>query len=362
MSGRFDACWRNAEHHRAHRRLESEDASDEAAMIAFLVRRTIIAGLTIVAISVVSFLVVQPFGGDSVNTYLELLVGASTDESAAGVVAPRSRTLEALLRSEYAVNEPVVVRYADWAWDVVRLDFGRTFSTVMRARLVNTVLLVLGTIVFTWVLAFPIGVYSAVRHNTPGDYAVTFVGFLGLAIPDFLLALALLWISFAWFGFSVGGLYSPEYVEAQWSFARVVDLLKHLWIPALVLGTAGTAGLIRILRNNLLDELGKPYVLAARARGVPEWKLVLKYPVRIALNPFVSTMGYLLPFLLSGSIIVSVVLSLPTLGPVLLDAFLRGDVFLGAAMVFWMGVLTVIGTLISDILLFMLDPRIRPET
>ena len=184
---------------------------------------------------------------------------------------------------------------------------------------------------------------------------------MGLAIPDFLLALALLWIGFSWFGISVGGLYSTEYLDTRWSIGRVVDLLQHLWIPALVLGTAGTAALVRVVRNNLLDEPGRPYVVAARARGVSEWKLVLKYPVRMALNPFVSTAGYMLPFLLSGSVVVSVVLSLPTLGPVLLDAFLNGQQFLAAGIVFWLGVLTVIGTLVSDILLAWLDPRIQFE-
>ncbi len=331
-------------------------------MIAFLVRRTLTAVLSIAAISVVSFLVVQPRSGDSVNTYIEQMVGVRAGTSAGTEAAPYDRTLEELLRIEYDVRRPVVVRYADWAWDALQLNYGVRFSTVMRHRLLNTVLLALGTIAFTWVLAFPIGIYSAVRHNTSPDYAVTFVGFLGLAIPDFLLALVLLWIGIAWFGISVGGLYSPDYLDARWSIGRVVDLLSHLWIPALVLGTAGTAALVRIMRNNLLDELGKPYVAAARARGVSEWRLVLKYPVRMALNPFVSTAGYMLPFLLSGSVVVSVVLSLPTLGPVLLDAFLNNRPFLAAAVVFWLGVLTVVGTFISDILLIWLDPRVRLES
>lgn len=338
-------------------------------MIHFLIRRTILAGLTIVAISVMSFLVVQPSRTDAVNSYLDQLVGANSSEGVTGSVPLQNQTIDEVLRRQYNVSQPVVVRYKNWALDVARLNFGRVLcgdcnsggevSTYIRGRLLNTVLLALGTIAFTWVLAFPIGIYSALRHNSSGDYAVTFVGFLGLAIPDFLLALALLWLGWSWFGISVGGLYSPEYLEASWSFARIVDLLKHLWIPALVLGTAGTASLIRVLRNNLLDELRRPYVTAARARGVSEWKLVLKYPVRLALNPFVSTMGYLLPFLLSGSIIVSVVLSLPTLGPVILDSFTDGSMLLGAAMIFWMGVLTVIGTLLSDILLVFLDPRIQ---
>ena len=242
------------------------------------------------------------------------------------------------------------------------IEHGRKVTEVVGQRLLNTVLLAVGTILFTWVLAIPIGIYSAVKHNSPGDYAVTFVGFLGLAVPDFLLALALLWIGFAYFDITVGGLYSTEYINAPWSVAKFIDLLKHLWVPAAVLGTAGTAGLIRILRNNLLDELAKPYVVAARARGVPEWRLVLKYPVRIALNPFISTLGYLLPFLLSGSVIVSVVLSLPTLGPILLKSLLNEDLYLASSIVLMLGMLTIVGTLISDIVLVIFDPRIKLES
>ena len=192
------------------------------------------------------------------------------------------------------------------------------------------------------------------------DYTVTFVGFLGLAVPDFLLALLLLWFTFRLFpDHSIGGLFSPEYRVAPWSWGRVVDLGSHLWIAAFVVGTAGTAALIRVMRANLLDELQKPYVITARAKGLSEWKVILKYPVRIALNPIVSTMGYLLPFLMSGSIIVSVVLSLPTEGPLLLRSLLAEDLFTSATILFVLGSLTVIGTLLSDIALGLLDPRIR---
>lgn len=334
-------------------------------MIAFLVRRTLLAGLTTFVISIVSFLAIQLPPGDFATTYVQqLLLGQAAGASASRLSDP---AIEAQIRHDLGLDRPLIVQYLKWAWRVLHLDFGNSIehgkkvTEVVGQRLLNTVVLALGTILFTWVLAVPIGIYSAVKHNTIADYAVTFVGFLGLAVPDFLLALALLWIGFAYFDLSVGGLYSPEYLEASWSFARVIDLLKHLWIPAIVLGTAGTAGLIRILRNNLLDELSKPYVVAARARGVPEWRLVLKYPVRIALNPFISTLGYLFPFLLSGSVIVSVVLSLPTLGPTMLRALLSQDLYLGAAIVLMLGVLTVIGTLISDILLVVFDPRIKIE-
>ena len=329
-------------------------------MLAFLVRRTLLAGLTSFAISIIAFLAVQLPPGDFASTYVQNLLGGASAPSTIG-----NLELEAQLRADLGLDQPQFVQYGKWMWRMIRLEFGtsiehsKRISEVIGQRLVNTVLLAVGTVLFTWVLAIPIGVYSAVKHNTPADYTVTFVGFLGLAVPDFLLALTLLWIGFAYFDISIGGLYSQIYLEAPWSFAKFIDLLKHLWIPAIVLGTAGTAGLIRILRNNLLDELAKPYVVAARARGVPEWKLVLKYPVRMALNPFISTIGYLLPFLLSGSVIVSVVLSLPTLGPTLLRALIVEDLYLASTIVLMLGILTVIGTLLSDILLVVFDPRIK---
>ncbi len=323
-----------------------------------------LAGLTTFAISILAFLAIQLPPGDFASSYVENLLGGSFFNTA-GVLGEAA--VEQQLREDLGLDRPLVVQYAKWAIRVVRLDFGVSIehglkiTEVVGQRLLNTILLAVGTILFTWVLAIPIGIYSAVKHNTPADYGVTFVGFLGLAIPDFLLGLALLWIGFAYFDISIGGLYSTEYINAPWSFDKFIDLLKHLWVPAIVLGTAGTAGLIRILRNNLLDELAKPYVVAARARGVPEWKLILKYPVRMALNPFISTLGYLLPFLLSGSVIVSVVLSLPTLGPTLLKALLGEDLYLASSIVLMLGVLTVIGTLLSDILLALFDPRIKLE-
>jgi peptide/nickel transport system permease protein len=227
-------------------------------------------------------------------------------------------------------------------------------------RLLMTVILAGTTALFAWGISIPIGIYSAVRQHSIGDYTVTFIGFLGLAVPDFSLALWLLWMAFTYFpDHSIGGLFSPEYLEAPWSWARFWDLLSHLWIAAFVVGTAGTAALIRVMRANLLDELHKPYVVTARAKGMPEWKLILEYPVRLALNPLVSTLGYLLPVLMSGSIIVSVVLDLPTEGPLLLSSTIGEDMFVSAAIVLILGSLTVIGTLLSDILLGVLDPRIR---
>src|SRR5690606_1094961 len=216
-------------------------------------------------------------------------------------------------------------------------------------------------LIFTWFIAFPIGIYSAVRQYSLGDYIATTFGFLGLAIPNFLLGLVLMYIAFKYFGQSVGGLFSPEYEDAPWSMAKVVDLLSHLWIPMIILGTAGAASLIRVMRANLLDELRKPYVVTARAKGLPEWKVILKYPVRVALHRFVSTAGWLLPGLVSGPIIVAVVLSLPTTGPLLLRSLTSQDMYLAGAFILLLSVLTLFGTLISDIILAWLDPRIRYE-
>ena len=222
-----------------------------------------------------------------------------------------------------------------------------------------TLVLSLSTLLFLWIVSFPIGIYSAVKQYSLGDYLATFIGFIGLATPNFLLALVLMYIAFAAFGQSVGGLFSPDYLEASWSWAKFVDLLKHLWIPVIVLGTAGTAGLIRIMRANLLDELSKPYVEAARSRGISDTKLLLKYPVRVALNPFVSTVGWTLPGLISGATVTAIVLSLPTTGPLLIQALLTQDMYLAGSFILMLSTLTVIGTLISDILLAALDPRIR---
>ena len=216
-------------------------------------------------------------------------------------------------------------------------------------------------LLLTWLLALPIGIYSAVRQYSIGDYVATFVGFIGLAVPNFLLALVLLYFGFTLFNAHIGGLFSPELQDAPWSLERVWDLLKHLPIPALILGLAGTAQQIRIMRANLLDELRKPYVVTARSKGLSEPRVILKYPVRMALNPFASTIGYTLPYIVSGSIIVSLVLGLPTVGPLLLKALISQDMFLAGTIVLLLGVMTVIGTLLSDILLVWIDPRIRLE-
>ena len=334
-------------------------------MLNFIIRRFLLALITIWALTIISFVVIQLPPGDFVDTYVQqLLEGGGGPGSGGNVVMEES--LGRALREQYGLDKPMIVRYFKWVWAVVHGDFGRSLefqkavSEIVSERLLMTIILAGTTAMFAWGLSIPIGIYSAVRQHSIEDYTFTFIGFMGLAVPDFLLALWLLWITFAYFpDHTIGGLFSPEYIEAPWSFGRVVDLASHLWIAAFVVGTAGTAALIRVMRANLLDELNKPYVVTARAKGLPEWKLILKYPVRLAMNPLVSTLGYLLPVLMSGSIIVSVVLGLPTEGPLLLRALLAEDLFVSAAIVMMLGTLTVIGTLLSDILLGFLDPRIR---
>jgi peptide/nickel transport system permease protein len=331
-------------------------------MLTFIVRRTLLAMLTIWALSVISFVVIQLPPGDFVDEYiLQLLMGG-------GLLGTSNiaDTMEITLRHQYGLDRPLYVQYGKWIWKMGHGDFGSSLEfskpviDIVRERLLMTIILAGTTALFAWGLSIPIGIYSAVRQHSIEDYTFTFIGFLGLAVPDFLLALWLLWITFTYFpSISIGGLFSPEYIEASWSFGRIVDLAKHLWIAAFVVGTAGTAALIRVMRANLLDELNKPYVVTARAKGLPEWKVIMKYPVRLALNPLVSTLGYLLPVLMSGSVIVSVVLGLPTEGPLLLRALLAEDLFVSAAIVMLLGTLTVIGTLLSDVLLGILDPRIR---
>jgi peptide/nickel transport system permease protein len=327
-------------------------------MLAYILRRLLIAIGTVWVISVVSFAIIQLPPGDYVTSYIAQLMSTGTmvtEEEAAN------------LRAQYGLDQPVYVQYAKWMWQVLQGNFGvsmewkRPVTEVIGERLLLTALLAFTAVIFTWILAIPIGIYSAARQYSLGDYAFTCIGFIGLAVPNFLLALVIMYLAFAYFGASVGGLFSTEYLDAPWSWARVQDLLQHLWVPAIILSTAGTAQLIRILRANLLDELRKPYVVTARAKGLSELRAILKYPVRVALNPFISTVGYTLPYLVSGSIIVSIVLSLPTVGPLLLKALLAQDMFLAGTIVLLLGVMTVLGTLISDILLIWVDPRIRLE-
>jgi peptide/nickel transport system permease protein len=320
-------------------------------VLTYLVHRLILALLTIWAISVLSFVIIQLPPGDYITSYIAQM------SASGGAVSEQEAEA---LRQEYGLDQPLLVQYLRWMRQVVQGRFGmalewkRPVSEVIGDRLWLTMVVSVAAIVLTWLLALPIGIYSAVRQYSFGDYLATFVGFIGLAVPSFMLALVLMYLGFRYFDMSIGGLFSDEFVEAPWSLAKTWDLLKHLPLPALILGLAGTAQLIRIVRANLLDELRKPYVVTARARGVSEGRLILKYPVRVALNPFASTIGYLLPYVVSGSIIVSLVLSLPTVGPLLLKA-------LAGTIVLLLGVLTVVGTFLSDLVLLWIDPRIRME-
>ncbi len=327
-------------------------------MLGYILRRLLIAIGTVWVISVISFAIIQLPPGDYVTSYVAQLM-------ATGTMVTQEEAEN--LRIQYGLDQPIYIQYLKWVWLIMQGNFGvsmewqRPVMEVIGDRLLLTALLALAAVLFTWVLAIPIGIYSAVRQYSLADYFFTFVGFIGLAVPNFLLALVIMYLAFVYFDANIGGLFSTEYLDAPWSWARVWDLIKHLWLPAIILGTAGTAQLIRIMRANLLDELRKPYVVTARAKGLTELKVILKYPVQVALNPFISTVGYTLPYLVSGSIIVSIVLSLPTVGPLLWKALIAQDMFLAGTIVLLLGIMTVIGTLISDILLAWLDPRIRLE-
>jgi peptide/nickel transport system permease protein len=324
-------------------------------MAQYIVRRLLLLIPTVLAISMVTFVIIQLPPGDFLTTYIMTLEGSGQiiDEAEA-----------AALREQYGLGQPIYVQYGKWMLGVLRGRFGQSLAwqqpvaDLIWERLVLTVVLSLSSVLFIWAVAFPVGVYSAIRQYSVWDYVFTFLSFVGVGIPSFLLALVVMWFALTQFGISVGGLFSAEYADAPWSLAKVWDLLQHLWIPMVVLGLGGTAGLIRIMRANLLDELHKPYVVAARAKGIPETR-VLRYPIRVALNPFISTIGWTLPGLVSGSTIVSVVLNLPTTGPLLLRALTSQDMYLAGTILLLLSVLTVIGTLISDVLLAWLDPRIR---
>jgi peptide/nickel transport system permease protein len=327
-------------------------------VLAYIGRRALLAVFTVWAISVLSFAIIQLPPGDYVTSYIAQMA------SMGSVVSDEEAQA---LRIQYGLGQPYYVQYLKWMKLVVQGDFGfsmewrRPVTEVIGDRLWLTVVVSVAALLLTWALALPIGIYSAVRQYSVGDYVATFIGFIGLAVPNFLLALVILYFGFTLFNAHVGGLFSTEFQDAPWSAARVWDLAKHLPVPALILGLAGTAQQIRIMRANLLDELRKPYVVTARSKGLTEARVILKYPVRVALNPFASTIGYTLPYIVSGSIIVSLVLSLPTVGPLLLRALISQDMFLAGTIVLLLGVMTVIGTLVSDILLVWIDPRIRLE-
>ncbi len=325
-------------------------------MWEFIMRRIMLMIPTLFMISVVSFVIIELPPGDYLTTYVATL-------AASGDTVDQAQ-LEAL-KKRYALDRPLHMRYLKWIWNVLHGDFGVSFEwnrpvkELIWERIVLTVVITSAALFFAWIVGLAVGIYSATHQYSIGDYFFTFLSFIGLGTPDFMIALILMWVAFAFFDANIAGLFSAEFVDAPWSIEKVLDLLKHLWAPMIILGTSGTAGLVRTMRANLLDELNKPYVETARSKGLKESRVIFKYPVRVALNPFVSTVGWALPQLVSGSIIISVVLSLPTTGPILLRALLSQDMFLAASFVLMLSVLTIIGTLVSDILLALLDPRIR---
>ncbi|MEJ5229106.1 MAG: ABC transporter permease [Pseudothermotoga sp.] len=327
-------------------------------MIKFILRRTLMAIPTLFIVAVVSFVIIELPPGDYLTTYtMNLMQSGETIDQA---------ELEAL-RARYGLDKPILMRFFIWFTGLFKGDLGYSFmwekdvSDLLGQRLWYTVLISVLATVFAWVVGFLIGVYSGTHQYSIGDYSFTVLGYIGLATPSFLSALLLLWFAFTTFGISLGGLFSPEYADAPWSWAKFIDLLKHIWIPVIVIGSSSMAGLIRILRANLLDELEKPYVTAAKARGVPQKVLYWKYPLRVAVIPFASTAGWILPDIVSGAVVTGIVLNLPTVGTLLLDALRSQDMYLAGSLVLFLSVFTVIGTVISDILLAWLDPRIRFE-
>ena len=326
-------------------------------MLRYVIKRLIYMVPTLFGMSIIAFLIIQLPPGD----YLSSMLASMADS---GINVDQSQVER--YREIYGFGDPVLVQYWKWISGILfRGDFGHSFEwnrpviDLIMERMGSTLMISVAALIFVWAVSLPIGIYSAVRRHSFGDHAFTLLGFIGLAVPNFILALVLMYISYKFLGQTVGGLFSREYVDAPWSWEKFTDLLAHLWIPLIVIGTNGTAALIRILRANLTDELNKPYVVTAKAKGLPEYKVVLKYPVRIALNPFVSAIGWVLPELISGVTITAIVLNLPMVGPLLLRALTVQDMYLAGSIILILGVLTLIGMLLSDILLAILDPRIR---
>ena len=327
-------------------------------MKTYIAKRLLGAIPTLIFISMIVFVVIQLPPGDIVTSTLDRMQSQGVELSSEAIQN---------LRAQYNLDQPLPLQYLSWITNFVTGDMGysylfnRPVNELVGERIGYTLLITLSALLFTWAVAIPAGVYSAVRQYSFGDYALTTVMLVGLATPSFLLALIVMYFGYEWFGISIGGLFSPEYRDAPWSLARAGDFLSHLWIPMVVVGLGGTASTMRILRANLLDELNKPYVITARAKGVKPLKLLVKYPLRIAINPFISTIGLLLPTLISGEAIVSIVLNLPTTGPALVQALINQDMYLAGSFLMLLSILTIVGMLISDLLLAWADPRIRYE-
>ena len=325
-------------------------------MLRFILQRLILLPVLLFLFSVVVFILIQAPPGVFLDSYIATLASSGSSVDEAQIVA---------LKQQFGLDQPIHVQYLRWMENILRGDLGlsleyqRPNNELIGERLVLTIILALFAFVFTWVVAIPAGILCATHPHSVVDYIFSILNYIGVAIPNFMLALVLMWFAYSSLGISVTGLFSPEFVDAPWSWARVVNLLSHIWLPMVVIGIAGTARLTRVMRANLLDELNKPYVITARAKGLSEWQLVMKYPVRLALNPLVSTIGWYLPQLFSGSLIVATVMNLPNIGPLLLRALQSQDMYLAGSILLIYCALTIIGTLISDILLALLDPRIR---
>ncbi len=325
-------------------------------MLRYIVQRVLLMIPTMIAISIIVFVIIQLPPGDYLESYIAELQaqGESVDPQKI-----------AFLREHYGLDKPLVEQYLRWAGGMLVGDFGYSFefnlpvNKVVGDRMFLTIIVSFVTILFTWAVAFPIGIYSATHQYSWGDYGLSFLGFLGIAIPNFMLALVMLYLANVFFGTSIGGLMAPQYIDQPWSWGKVLSVLEHSWIPVLVIGLSGTAGMIRRLRANLLDELQKQYVVTARAKGLPPRKVLYKYPLRMALNFFISDIGSLLPSIISGAEITAVVLSLPTTGPMLLNALRSQDMYLAGSFLMFLALLTVVGVLVSDLALLVLDPRIR---
>jgi peptide/nickel transport system permease protein len=328
-------------------------------MTRYIAQRLLLLPFLLLVYSFIIFVIIQAPPGDFLTSYVATLSASGTSIS--------TEQLQAL-RHDYGLDQPFIIQYLRWMQNLLSGNFGlsleyqRPNADLIAEQLTLTVVLALFSFVLTWIIAVPAGIYSATHQRSVIDHILTVINYVGVATPNFMLALILMWIAFAYFGISVTGLFSSEFVDAPWSVARLVDLLEHIWLPAVVLGIAGTARLTRIMRANLLDELNKPYVMAARAKGLREWRLVLRYPVRLALNPLVSTIGWYLPALFSGSLIVATVMNLPNIGPLLLRALINQDMYLAGGILLIYSFLTIVGTLLSDVLLALIDPRIRMET
>jgi peptide/nickel transport system permease protein len=325
-------------------------------MLTYLARRLLTMMLTLLVISALVFMIIQLPPGDYLSSYIAEL-------QAQGEMVPREKI--EFLRTQYGLDRPMIEQYFVWVAGLIQGDpgysfeFNRPVSEVVGDRVFLSIILIFATIVFIYIVAFPIGIYSATHQYSWADHGLTFLGFLGLATPNFLLALILMYLANVWFGTSIGTLMDPQYVDQPWTVGKALSVLEHLWVPVVVIGTSGTAGMIRRLRANLLDELQKQYVTTGRAKGLPPGRLLVKYPLRMALNPFIADIGNLLPQIVSGSVIVSAVMSLQTTGPMLLSALQSQDMYLAGSFLMFLAVLTVAGMFVSDILLAVLDPRIR---